>query len=332
MASGAASAAPASPLALVLSDEPRLLPASELHDRLALMEAAAKAYRAELQRRPEHCRSPEQAVSGAEAAAAPAFLQTHLSDDEIEVVFGAVVDSLAPHVAVALASTCHGLRVPTVVALAELRRRHEAAKALMRKERNGKSCAAVGEARQLNWDQKGLTVADCTALGDVVATHGLPRLVTLNLSINYFGAEGMQALAEGLGSGALPSLTRLILTSNDIGESGASALGAALGRGALPRLQELLLGANSLGSAGLIELAPGLRARPQLEKLWLNNNGNRRRRRGRPRGAGRGRAAVARGAAPIRQPGKRRGLRGARRRAVERLLAVAHVWRRARQH
>ena len=51
MSSGAAAAA-ASSLALVLSDEPRLLPASELHARLALMEAAAKAYHAELQRRP----------------------------------------------------------------------------------------------------------------------------------------------------------------------------------------------------------------------------------------------------------------------------------------
>ena len=135
---------------MVLSDEPRLLPASELHDRLALMEAAAKAYRAELQRRPEHCRSPEQPRSGA-AAATPACQLIHVSDDEIEVVFGALADSLAPHVAVALASTCHGLRAPTAAALAELRRRHEAVKALCAKEEEGTHWTEVRDAEVLRW-------------------------------------------------------------------------------------------------------------------------------------------------------------------------------------
>ena len=41
-----------------------------------------------------------------------------LSHDEVGVVFEALATPLAPHVAVALASTCHGLRVPTVAALA----------------------------------------------------------------------------------------------------------------------------------------------------------------------------------------------------------------------
>ena len=93
------------------------------------------------------------AASGAapSAAAAAAFLLTHLSDDEIEVVFGALAESLAPHVAVALASTCHGLRAPTAAALVELRRRHEAVKALCAKEYNGTHWTAVRDAEMLHW-------------------------------------------------------------------------------------------------------------------------------------------------------------------------------------
>ena len=66
-----------------------------------------------------------------------------LSHDEVGVVFEALAEPLAPHVAVALASTCHGLQAPTAAALAELRRRHEAAKALCEKEDNGKHWTAV---------------------------------------------------------------------------------------------------------------------------------------------------------------------------------------------
>ena len=57
-----------------------------------------------------------------------------LSHDEVGVVFEALAEPLEPHVAVALASTCLGLRVPTAAALAELRRRHEAVKALLAKD------------------------------------------------------------------------------------------------------------------------------------------------------------------------------------------------------
>ena len=118
------------------------------------------------------------AASGAAAsAAAAAFLLHHLSDDELEVIAGALAVPLEPHVLVALASTCRGLRVPTAAVVAELRRRHEAAEALLRKEWNGTSCAAVGEARKLDWHYKDLTVADCTALANIIATNGLPRLV-----------------------------------------------------------------------------------------------------------------------------------------------------------
>ena len=63
------------------------------------------------------------AASGAAASAeAPPFLLTHLNDDELEVIATALADLLAPRVAVALASTCRGLRAPTAAVVAELRR------------------------------------------------------------------------------------------------------------------------------------------------------------------------------------------------------------------
>jgi len=51
-----------------------------------------------------------------------------LSHDEIGVIFLALADPVAPHVAVALASTCSALRSSTQVALVELRRRNDAVK------------------------------------------------------------------------------------------------------------------------------------------------------------------------------------------------------------
>ena len=64
------------------------------------------------------------AASGAAASAeAPPFLLLDLSDDELEVIANALADLLAPRVAVALASTCRGLRAPTAAVLADLRRR-----------------------------------------------------------------------------------------------------------------------------------------------------------------------------------------------------------------
>ena len=51
-------------------------------------------------------------------------------------------------------------------------------------EYSGKSCATAVEANHLDWDWRGLTVADCAALADVIATNGLPRLETLYLHYN----------------------------------------------------------------------------------------------------------------------------------------------------
>ena len=137
-----------------------------------------------------------------------------LSHDEVGVVFEALADPLEPHVAVALASTCAGLRVPTTAALAELRRRHEVVKALLQKESFGTHWTVARAAKDLHWDNSGhvgcargqLTPADMTALADIVK-GGLPRLKGLVLNrYPLIGDEGVQALAEALGSRALPSL------------------------------------------------------------------------------------------------------------------------------
>ena len=51
------------------------------------------------------------------------FRLIHLSDDELELLFIALGDLLRPRVAIALSSTCQGLRRPTVAAGATLRKR-----------------------------------------------------------------------------------------------------------------------------------------------------------------------------------------------------------------
>ena len=58
-----------STLASLLSESPRRLAASELHARLALLDSAAQAYRAELKRRPSHCQQPppKKAATAAQA-------------------------------------------------------------------------------------------------------------------------------------------------------------------------------------------------------------------------------------------------------------------------
>ena len=57
-----------------------------------------------------------------------------------------------------------------------------------------------------------------------------------------------------------------------VGDAGAAALAAALDRGALPRLEDLRLVKAAIGDAALAALAPALRRRPALERLFLNGN------------------------------------------------------------
>jgi len=86
-----------------------------------------------------------------------------LSHDELGVIFDGLADPLEPDVAVALSSTCLGLRTPLRPALTVLKERHERAKALCRKL--CKSCAELRGAERLYGAGKGLTADDMATLG-----------------------------------------------------------------------------------------------------------------------------------------------------------------------
>jgi len=199
-------------------------------------------------------------------AAASRCLLLALSHDELGVIFDGLADPLQPGVAVALSSTCLGLRTPLRAALEVLKERHTRAVALCRKL--DKSCAELRGAGKLRGSSR-LVAGDAATLAMILQTNGLPRLQELNLSCNRFGDAGVQALCEGLGRGAAPSLRLLSLNYNKFGPTGAEALAAALGRGAMPKLERLFLQGNPIGNQGVAALAAPLRKLPALETLFL---------------------------------------------------------------
>jgi len=183
------------------------------------------------------------------------------------VIVDGLADPLQPVVAVALSSTCLGLRTPLRAALEVLKERHTRAVALCLKL-GYKSCAELRGAERLLG--RGRLVADDVAtLGMILRTNGLPRLRELYLGGNGFGDAGVQALCGGLGRGAVPSLLLLGLHSNKFGPAGAEALAAALGRGTLPKIETLGLYGNPIGSQGVAALASPMRKMPALKELFL---------------------------------------------------------------
>jgi len=189
-----------------------------------------------------------------------------LSHDELGVIVDGLADPLQPVVAVALSSTCLGLRTPLQAALQVLRQRHERALALCRKL--DKSCAEVRGAETL-YASGHLVADDVATLGMILCTNGLPCLRDLRLDGNDFGDAGVQGLCEGLGRGAAPSLRILDLSCNSFGPAGAEALAAALGRGATPKLEVLGIYQNPIGNQGVAALAVPLRKMPGLDRLYL---------------------------------------------------------------
>jgi len=189
-----------------------------------------------------------------------------LSHDELGVIFDGLADPLQPVVAVALSSTCLGLRTPLQAALEVLKERHARAVALCCKL--GMSCAEVRDAEELIWSDEGLTADDAATLG-MLLHKWLPKLLELCLSRSGFSDAGVQALCADLGPGAAPSLFLLSLGFNKFGPAGAEALAAALRWGALPRLEMLWLSYNPIGSQGVIALAMPLRKRPLLKEMRL---------------------------------------------------------------
>ena len=192
-----------------------------------------------------------------------------LSHDELGVIFDGLADPLEPVVAVALSSTCVGLRTPLRAALEVLQERHVRAMALCHKM--GTCLEALRDATKLIWAASGVTVDDMATLGMILHTVGLPRLQDLALGFNGFRDAGMQAMCEGLGHGAAPSLVELDLGLAGLGPASAEALAGALRRGAMPKLKILGFSHNPVGSQGMAALAAPLRLLRGLKKLFLHS-------------------------------------------------------------
>jgi len=188
-----------------------------------------------------------------------------LSHDELGVIVDGLSDPLQPVVAVALSSTCLGLRTPLQAALEVLKERHEQAKALCRKL-GYRSCAGLRGAETLEASHHLVAAA---TLAMILQTNGLPRLQHLYLGFNGFGDADMQALCKGLGRGAVPSLGTLSLAHNNFGPPGAEALAAALRKGAFPKLVFLEIQGNPIGNQGVAALAAPLRKLSALTSLIL---------------------------------------------------------------
>ena len=212
-----------------------------------------------------------QATRAASRAAASRCLLLALSHDELGVIVDGLADPLQPVVAVALSSTCLGLRTPLRAALAVLKERHARAVTLCRKLGTGfqtYSCAVLRDAEELDWWERGLTTGDLATLG-MLLPKWLPRLRGLRLYGNCICDAGIQALCAGMCRGAAPALNYISLTLNHFGPAGAEALAAALRTGAMPRLEKLVLGDIPIGNQGMAALAAPLRKLPALKQLYL---------------------------------------------------------------
>ena len=214
-------------------------------------------------------RSASRAASSSDDASRCLLLA--LSHDELGVIVDGLADPLQPVVAVALSSTCLGLRTPLQAALEVLKQRHARAATLCR--RFSMSCAELAVAEKLNWFECGLSANNMATLGMILRTNGLTRLKEIDIGCNGLGDAGVQVLCEGLGHGTAPLLCDLGLGMNNLGRAGAEAFLAALGRGAFPKLMWLFLYDNvGVGDQIVSVLAKPLR-KLQLEHLDLDNCG-----------------------------------------------------------
>ena len=187
-----------------------------------------------------------------------------LSHDEVGVVVQALADPLEAHIAVALASTCCGLRAPTAEMLAELKRQAIAVRQLCeRLNCNFSSLRGVTKISVLE--------GHCEIVGKLLGNDCLTELEEIFMCYNHSAAadDSLTRVFAGLTSGALPKLRRLALGCSGISNAGASVLAAAFRRGAMPNLKTLDLGINHMTSAGLVALVPSL---PSLTTLGVDTN------------------------------------------------------------
>jgi len=205
-----------------------------------------------------------------------------LSHDELGVIFDGLADPLRPVIAVALSSTCLGLRTPLRVAVAVLKERHVRAEALCRKvgyvaycdngvvleDKVEMNCELLRGATEIDLLRVNVTSDDMATLGMLLGGGSLPRLRCLYPKV---GDLHMQALCEGIGRGAAPDLAIFGIAAHQLGPVGAETLAAALGRGAMPNLKGLYLTGSPFGNQGVIALAGPVRKLPLLEQLYLGS-------------------------------------------------------------
>ena len=194
-----------------------------------------------------------------------------LSHDELGVIFDGLANPINPIVAVALSSTCHGLRTPLHSALALLQESHQkAVQLLVRHELRDMRCSDLLDADEVRFgDIRGITTDEMKTLGLILRTNSFPKLNTLVLHNIRSGDTSMEYLCEGLSHFVRPSLRKLFIFTSELGPASAEAFAAALAKGSMPNLWNLGLCRNQCGDAGMKALAPALRAHPSLQALHM---------------------------------------------------------------
>ena len=195
-----------------------------------------------------------------------------LSGDEQGIILGQLRNALEPRLVMYFSSASKELRALLPPAVQQqLRADYEEATALCLKM-GMRDCKELREATEVDWRGKGLSAADLATLAKLGSV--LPALERLVLSerSGSAGPDGVQRLAEGLVAGALPAVTDLHIK---YARGRRRRLGARRRPG--PRrpaaAQDTLSDrCHAIGDAGLVALAPALRRRPALERLYLCYN------------------------------------------------------------
>lgn len=196
-----------------------------------------------------------------------------LSHDELGVVFDGLADPLQPVVAVALSSTCHGMRMPLRAALEMLKKNHRDVLSLcstlsmyIDRRRDKVRLVDLRVATVLNWSMHDLQSWDGKTIGML-----LPKwrsLTNIYLNFNQLGDSGVKALADGVAAGGW--LKRLELKGNRITDKGAKALATCVAvSGSLISLE---LCKNRIGYEGAKALAHGVAISSSLQILRLGGN------------------------------------------------------------